>query len=49
MFAPPNYSLFLVMACFWLVYLLVSTQLVKPLGRVLDEREARIRAGARGV
>lgn len=45
MFGPPNYSLFLVMACFWLVYLLVSTQLVKPLGRVLDERDATIRAG----
>lgn len=44
MFGPPNYSLFLVMACFWLVYLLVSTQLVRPLGRVLDEREASIRA-----
>ena len=45
MFGPPNYSLFLIMACFWLVYLLVSTQLVKPLGRVLDEREATIGAG----
>ena len=44
MFGLPNYSLFLIMACFWLVYLLVSTQLVKPLGRVLDEREARVRA-----
>jgi F0F1-type ATP synthase membrane subunit b/b' len=42
--APPNYSLLLIMACFWLVYLLVSTQLVKPLGSVLDEREARIKA-----
>jgi F-type H+-transporting ATPase subunit b len=41
--APPNYSLFLIMACFWLVYLLVYTQLVKPLGRVLDEREARVK------
>ncbi len=44
MVAPPNYSLLLIMACFWLVYLLVSTQLVKPLGRVLDEREARVKA-----
>jgi F-type H+-transporting ATPase subunit b len=43
-FALPNSSLFLVMACFWLVYLVVSTQLVKPLGRLLDEREARIKA-----
>jgi len=43
-FGLPNYSLVLIMACFWLVYLLVSTQLVKPLGRVLDEREATVRA-----
>jgi F0F1-type ATP synthase membrane subunit b/b' len=42
--APPNYSLLLIMACFWLVYLLVSTQLVKPLGSMLDERAARIKA-----
>ncbi len=42
--APPNYSLLLIMACFWLVYLLVSTQLVKPLGRVLDERDARVKS-----
>jgi F-type H+-transporting ATPase subunit b len=40
---PPNYSLLLVMACFWLVYLVVSSQLVKPLGRLLDERERRVR------
>ena len=42
--APPNYSLLLIMACFWLVYLLVYTQLVKPLGRVLDERAGKIKA-----
>jgi F-type H+-transporting ATPase subunit b len=46
--APPNYSLLLIMACFWLVYLLVYTQLVKPLGRVLDEREARIKGAREG-
>jgi F0F1-type ATP synthase membrane subunit b/b' len=41
--ALPNVSLLLVMACFWLVYLVVSTQLVGPLGRVLSERARRIR------
>ena len=40
----PKYSLVLVMACFWLVYLLVSSQLVRPLGGVLDEREQRASA-----
>jgi F0F1-type ATP synthase membrane subunit b/b' len=42
MLAPPNLSLLLVMACFWLVFLLVSSQLVKPLGMLLDERERQI-------
>jgi F0F1-type ATP synthase membrane subunit b/b' len=41
----PNYSVFVIIACFWLVYLLVRTQIVKPLGAVLDER-ARIAAQA---
>jgi F-type H+-transporting ATPase subunit b len=39
----PNQSLLLIMACFWLVYLLVRTQFVMPLGTVLDERERRIK------
>ena len=43
MLALPNFSLLLVMACFWLVYLVVSTQLVKPLGGLLSQREERIR------
>ncbi|MGE5236637.1 MAG: hypothetical protein ACM3O7_09835 [Acidobacteriota bacterium] len=43
MIAPPNLSLLLIMACFWLVYVLVRTQFVTPLGKVLDERERRIR------
>jgi len=30
------------MACFWLVYLVVSTQMVGPLGRLLYERAQRI-------
>ena len=42
MLALPNFSLLLVMACFWLVYLVVSTQLVKPLGQLLNQREERI-------
>ncbi len=48
MLALPNYSLLLVMACFWLVFLLVSTQLVRPLGRLLQEREGRIDAARVG-
>ncbi|HQU34774.1 MAG TPA: ATP synthase F0 subunit B [Thermoanaerobaculaceae bacterium] len=48
MLALPNYSLLLVMACFWLVFLLVSTQLVRPLGRLLAEREGRIDAARVG-
>jgi F-type H+-transporting ATPase subunit b len=42
MLAPPNFSLLLVMACFWLVFLLVWTLLVKPLGTLMDERAHRI-------
>jgi F-type H+-transporting ATPase subunit b len=42
----PNYSLLLVMACFWVVFWLVATQLVGPVGRILDERERRNRAAA---
>ncbi len=48
MLALPNYSLLLVMACFWLVFLLVTTQLVRPLGRLLEEREGRIETARRG-
>jgi F0F1-type ATP synthase membrane subunit b/b' len=40
----PNLSLLLIMACFWLVYLLVSKQFVKPLGAILDRREAEVRS-----
>jgi len=46
--ALPNLSLLLVMACFWLVYLVVSTQLVGPLGRLLAERERRVREARDG-
>jgi F-type H+-transporting ATPase subunit b len=35
--------LILIMACFWLVYLLVRTQFLKPVGALLDQRESQIR------
>ena len=41
--SPPNLSLILIMACFWLVYLLVTTQFLKPVGSLLDQRESQIR------
>ncbi len=41
--SPPNLSLILIMACFWLVYLLVRTQFLKPVGALLDQRESQIR------
>ena len=41
MIAPPNYSLLFIIACFWLVYFIVSRLLVKPLGETLDERHRR--------
>jgi F-type H+-transporting ATPase subunit b len=45
--APPNLSLLLIMACFWLIYFIVKSQFITPLGAVLDERERRRReAGA---
>ncbi len=44
MISPPNLSLLLIMACFWLVYLLVSTQFLKPVGALLDQRETQVRS-----
>lgn len=44
MISPPNLSLLLIMACFWLVYLLVSTQFLKPVGALLDHRESQVRS-----
>lgn len=44
MISPPNLSLILIMACFWLVYLLVTTQFLKPVGTLLDQRETQIRS-----
>lgn len=43
MISPPNLSLILIMACFWLVYLLVSTQFLKPVGALLDQRDKVLR------
>ena len=43
MISPPNLSLILIMACFWLVYLLVRTQFLKPVGSLLDQRESQVR------
>jgi F-type H+-transporting ATPase subunit b len=40
--SAPNLSLLLIMACFWLVFLLVSTQFLKPIGALLEQRETQI-------
>lgn len=42
----PNLSLLLIMACFWAVFFLVSTQVVKPLGALLEERRHIVQNGA---
>lgn len=39
MITPPDLSLVLIMLCFWAVFFVVSTQLVRPLLRILDQRE----------
>lgn len=44
--APPNYSLILIMACFWVVFFLVRRLLVVPMGALLDERARRAQAAA---
>ena len=41
MIAPPNASVFFVVACFLVTYLVVSRLLVKPLSAMLDERQRR--------
>lgn len=46
MITPPDLSLIFIMLCFWAVFFVVSSQVVKPLGRVLDKRETLAR-GAR--
>ncbi len=45
--APPNYSLILIMACFWVVFFLVRRLLVEPVGALLDERTRRTQAAAK--
>jgi len=42
---PPNASLILIMICFWVSFWLVQRFLIRPLTRVMAEREGRI-AGA---
>jgi F-type H+-transporting ATPase subunit b len=44
--APPNYSLILIMVCFWLIFFLGKGLLINPLGGLLDERDARVRTAA---
>ena len=39
---PPNFSLVIVMVCFWLTFWLVQKFLLKPVGAVLAERSRRI-------
>lgn len=43
----PNYSFLLVVACFWLAYWVVDRQLLRPVLRILEEREERYTAGLR--
>jgi len=38
----PNASLFFIMVCFWVTFFLVDRFLLKPILRVLDERQSRI-------
>lgn len=44
MITPPDLSLVFIMLCFWAVFFVVSSQIVTPLGRILDERENLSRA-----
>jgi F0F1-type ATP synthase membrane subunit b/b' len=46
--SPPNYSLLLIMVCFWLVFFVVKGQLLKPLGSLMDERDRRERDAREG-
>jgi F0F1-type ATP synthase membrane subunit b/b' len=39
---PPNFSLVIVMVCFWLTFWLIQKFLLKPVGAVLAERRGRI-------
>lgn len=39
MITPPDFSVFFIMLCFWAVFFVVSSQIVKPLLSILDARE----------
>jgi F0F1-type ATP synthase membrane subunit b/b' len=39
---PPNFSLIIVMVCFWICFWLIQKFLLKPVGGVLAERRDRI-------
>ena len=39
---PPNFSLIIVMVCFWVTFWLIQKFLLKPVGAVLTERRGRI-------
>lgn len=39
---PPNFSLIIVMVCFWIAFWLIQKFLLKPVGGVLAERKRRI-------
>jgi len=39
---PPNWSLVLIMICFWVTFWLVQRYLVRPIARVMAERKGRI-------
>ena len=40
--SPPNYSLILIMICFWVSYWLVKRFLIDRLGAVVAERQSRV-------
>jgi len=40
--SPPNYSLLLIMVCFWVTYWLVKRYLIDAVGGVVEERQQRI-------
>ncbi len=40
--SPPNYSLLLIMICFWVAYWLVKRYLIEAVGGVAEERQRRI-------
>jgi len=39
---PPNVSLVIVMVCFWVTFWLIQRYLLKPVGKVLSDRNGRI-------